>query len=238
MKIRLIVSLNKELMGLSFVEQKEITIGRDTANVLAPLTAEGLSRRHARLFHEDGKWFVEDLGSTNGSYKMGAKIEGREELNVRDVLQFGKLEVCIESLGESAPSAAAPATTVRTAKTLSMPRPASPINPVVDKKAPPAAPNPAAPGSVKMEPVADLTPVEEVKDIPAAEKTGGSKDTAAAETTPASHSPLSPISPVRKPVLKPGLKLPPRKPVSGAGLKLPPRPVLKPVLKKPVLSAK
>ena len=233
MKIRLIVSLNKELMGLSFVDQKEITIGRDTANVLAPLTADGLSRRHARLVYEDGKWFVEDCGSTNGTYKMGVKIAGREELNVRDVLQFGKLEVCVESLGETGPSAAVPAATVRTAKTLVMPRPVSPINPVADKKIPPVAPKPIAVEPVKMEPVADLTPVEETKDIPAAQETGVSP-----EATAAKPSPLSPISPGHKPVLKPGLKLPPRKPVVGAGLKLPPRPVLKTTLKKPVLPAK
>ncbi|MDT8389717.1 MAG: PEGA domain-containing protein [Lentisphaeria bacterium] len=38
---------------------------------------DGISRRHARLFFEDGTWFVEDLGSTNGVRVNGTKVAGR-----------------------------------------------------------------------------------------------------------------------------------------------------------------
>lgn len=38
-----------------------------------------VSRRHARVFHEDGRWFIEDLGSRNGTRLGDTKIE-REAL--------------------------------------------------------------------------------------------------------------------------------------------------------------
>ncbi len=229
MKIKLIVTLNKELMSLSFINQQEITVGRDVSNTIAPLTADGLSRRHARLFVENGKWFVEDCGSTNGTYKMGTKLEGREELKVHDLLQFGKLEISVESIlsGDEPITEPAPAPTARTEKTLELPRPVPPISPIGIKK-----PETPAPAVAELEPVAELTPVEEVKELPKA----------APAAAPA-------LTPVAKPGLKPGLKLPPhktlgsgiklppKKPMLGAGLKLPPRPILKVPPKKPAAPA-
>lgn len=269
MEIKLIVTLNKELMSLKFVDQKEITIGRDTSNTVAPLMVEGLSRRHARIFFEGDKWFVEDCGSTNGSYKMGVKLAERSELKALDLLQFGKLEVSIVSFGSADASAETSLPNAAASKTLVMSRPA-PVNPLGVKKpaAPavaPAAEKPAVPvvpaaekkpavtRLVKIEPIVDLPPVDSVKDLPPVEEVADLPSDAPA----AAASPLSPITPVSKPgvrpalkpairpvlksgakpVLKTGLKLPP-KPGLGAGLKLPPRPVLKTTLKKPVLPAK
>ena len=33
------------------------------------------SSRHARLYPEGGQWFVEDLGSTNGTYLGQARVD-------------------------------------------------------------------------------------------------------------------------------------------------------------------
>jgi pSer/pThr/pTyr-binding forkhead associated (FHA) protein len=34
------------------------------------------SSRHARVFQQDGQWFVEDLGSTNGTFVADQRVEG------------------------------------------------------------------------------------------------------------------------------------------------------------------
>lgn len=51
-------------------------IGRGAACDLV-IDEDGISRRHARFFFEDGTWFVEDLGSTNGVRVNGTKVAGR-----------------------------------------------------------------------------------------------------------------------------------------------------------------
>jgi len=56
-----------------------LTIGRLPDNDLA-LDSPLISRRHARLLHEGGGSFLEDLGSTNGTFVDGQRIEGRVAL--------------------------------------------------------------------------------------------------------------------------------------------------------------
>src|SRR5689334_4462935 len=44
-----------------------------------------ISRRHARIVRRpDGRFYVEDLGSTNGTFVAGRRIEGRAELATGD----------------------------------------------------------------------------------------------------------------------------------------------------------
>lgn len=48
--------------------------------------AEGayVSRKHAAIVFEDGKWLLRDLGSSNGSYVRGADFEKIEEAELAD----------------------------------------------------------------------------------------------------------------------------------------------------------
>ncbi len=41
-----------------------------------------ISGRHGRVSERDGKWYYQDLGSTNGSYINGARIEGNRKAPV------------------------------------------------------------------------------------------------------------------------------------------------------------
>jgi len=57
-----------------------------------------VSRKHAEVAcHADGRWFVRDNESTNGTYVNGARV-GRDEYPVkaRDVVQFGKVAMLAE----------------------------------------------------------------------------------------------------------------------------------------------
>jgi pSer/pThr/pTyr-binding forkhead associated (FHA) protein len=45
---------------------------------------------HARLAGKDGTWFVEDLGSTNGTYLNDRKVVAPVEVHAGDVVRVGK----------------------------------------------------------------------------------------------------------------------------------------------------
>ncbi len=68
----------------------EATIGRGEDNT-ARLTSPEVSQHHARIFHdvESGAWWVEDLGSLNGTRLDGEPVSGRERLGGLHVLSFG-----------------------------------------------------------------------------------------------------------------------------------------------------
>lgn len=51
-----------------------MVIGRSTSADLH-VADRFLSRRHARLFRNDGEWWIEDLGSRNGSWLNGRRID-------------------------------------------------------------------------------------------------------------------------------------------------------------------
>jgi hypothetical protein len=45
----------------------ETVLGRDEQCHVS-INDSSVSQRHARVYHSDGEWYVEDLGSTNGTY--------------------------------------------------------------------------------------------------------------------------------------------------------------------------
>lgn len=61
--------------------------GRSADVVIAEST---ISRAHAALGYRDGGYFVQDLGSTNGTLVNGSRRE-RAELDEGDEIQMGKL---------------------------------------------------------------------------------------------------------------------------------------------------
>jgi hypothetical protein len=65
-----------------------ILIGRANDSTLV-LTDDYVSTRHARITHHDGHWFVEDLGSTNGTYLGNAKLEGPMILEANVPVRIG-----------------------------------------------------------------------------------------------------------------------------------------------------
>ena len=66
------------------VDQR-LTIGRDKANGLA-IDDEGLSLHHAELRQEDGKLFVWDAGSVNGTFLNGEKVAQKAEVKAGPAL--------------------------------------------------------------------------------------------------------------------------------------------------------
>ncbi|MEI9941702.1 MAG: GGDEF domain-containing protein [Pseudomonadota bacterium] len=69
------------------VEQTPFTMGRHATNQL-PIDDDSISRFHARFVCEEGKYFVEDLGSRNGTFLQGKRIT-RAEIRDDDWVQLG-----------------------------------------------------------------------------------------------------------------------------------------------------
>ena len=81
--------------GASFtLEGDQIDVGRDSTNEIVINDAE-ISRRHARLTFQGGKYVLEDLGSTNGTFVNGQRLAGPRVLKSGEVVSFGEQIVMI-----------------------------------------------------------------------------------------------------------------------------------------------
>ncbi|MCZ6835635.1 MAG: FHA domain-containing protein, partial [Planctomycetota bacterium] len=73
-------------------------IGRSTEAL--PISDETVSRRHAELTPDNGKWFVRDLDSSNGTYINGRPVLDREEVVPGDRIKCGSLVAVLEQIGD------------------------------------------------------------------------------------------------------------------------------------------
>jgi pSer/pThr/pTyr-binding forkhead associated (FHA) protein len=95
---RLVVTRSRVVPVGTVVEAGPVptTIGRSDDNVLVLDGDDYASGHHARVESGlDGTWVV-DLGSTNGTYVNGERIEGRRRLHEGDLLQVGDTELAFE----------------------------------------------------------------------------------------------------------------------------------------------
>jgi phosphoserine phosphatase RsbU/P len=53
------------------------------------LESLAVSRQHAQVSYQQGAWFIEDLGSSNGTWVNGEKINQRRPLTEHDAVQIG-----------------------------------------------------------------------------------------------------------------------------------------------------
>jgi pSer/pThr/pTyr-binding forkhead associated (FHA) protein len=72
--------------------EEKTTIGRLPENTLH-IDDSSVSSNHAEIIYESHSFFVHDLGSTNGTFLNGAKVE-TAVLNHADELRFGSV-VCL-----------------------------------------------------------------------------------------------------------------------------------------------
>jgi pSer/pThr/pTyr-binding forkhead associated (FHA) protein len=66
-----------------------VTLGRGGTNDLE-LGDEYVSTRHARFVPHNGQWYVEDLGSTNGTYVAGARISRPTPVGAKSTIRIGR----------------------------------------------------------------------------------------------------------------------------------------------------
>jgi hypothetical protein len=79
------------------LDSKPLTVGRGSNNDLTLADDEYASGRHARFeMRRDGVW-LEDIGSTNGTYVNGIRVTRERRLAPGDVVRIGETDLRYES---------------------------------------------------------------------------------------------------------------------------------------------
>jgi pSer/pThr/pTyr-binding forkhead associated (FHA) protein len=138
----------KPMNGREHPLEGDVTIGREGCDVV--LADPEVSRRHAMLRRTANGAVVEDLGSTNGTFVNGERIQGVRDLADGDVIAFGNTEWQVRA---AAPAVVgSPQVTAARSIPVEPPAPAATTAGVAPAAAPPApaaaaaaAPRPAAP---------------------------------------------------------------------------------------------
>lgn len=87
---QLVVVEPADLRGRSYQVGNEVTLGR-AAGCQITVDDTFVSQLHARVFVRDGRFLVEDLGSTNGTYLNRQKVAGPMVISPGDRLQVGNV---------------------------------------------------------------------------------------------------------------------------------------------------
>ena len=86
---RLVVDKPSTQKGTSFEIGPEVTVGRAAGCHIALPDDTFVSQLHARVFERSGQVYVEDLGSSNGTYVNGHRVSAPTPMHRGDSLQVG-----------------------------------------------------------------------------------------------------------------------------------------------------
>jgi hypothetical protein len=83
--------------GTIILLDNDVVFGR-AAESDVPLTSDAtVSGRHARVFRRNGSPYLEDLGSTNGTYVNGQPLAAERLLRPGDIVAVGSTELVYEA---------------------------------------------------------------------------------------------------------------------------------------------
>src|SRR3954452_22203896 len=78
------------------LQGQTVSIGR-ASDCTIPIKDRYLSRRHAEIIAQSGAWFVKDLGSANGTYLNGSRVDRDSPLKTGDRIRLGDTEIVFVS---------------------------------------------------------------------------------------------------------------------------------------------
>jgi hypothetical protein len=81
--------------GSGFALDAITSLGRDVNNSIV-LEDEFVSTTHAALTYRGRAWYVEDLGSTNGTFVNGSQVDGLAPIAFGDEIQIGQVRLRLE----------------------------------------------------------------------------------------------------------------------------------------------
>ena len=110
-----LIGMSEEIKGKIFsLTQDEVVIGRRKESQIM-LDNASVSGRHCMIRKDGNRYFVRDLGSTNGTRLNGRDVNVDLRLRPKDLLQVGSVEVIFDSdepIEDSADSALANTTRI------------------------------------------------------------------------------------------------------------------------------
>lgn len=116
MKLSLVVLSEGKASGQSIpVKLSQFIIGRDPQCHLRPASSV-ISKRHCALITKDGKVYVRDFDSTNGTFVNEQQLKGQRELKNGDVLKLGPVVFRVEMEGAAAVDKPTPLPAARSGK--------------------------------------------------------------------------------------------------------------------------
>lgn len=74
---------------LKFPLEAGLSLGRSRSSGI-PVSDQFASHMHARVYPKGHFFFIEDLGSTNGTFVNGRRIDGQTQLKVHDEIRMGE----------------------------------------------------------------------------------------------------------------------------------------------------
>ena len=78
------------------LQGEQVSIGR-ASECTIPIKDRYLSRKHAEIIAGQGAWVLKDLGSANGTYLNGARVERDIQLKPGDRIRLGDTEIVFET---------------------------------------------------------------------------------------------------------------------------------------------
>jgi hypothetical protein len=86
--------------GAAFVLQPRTTVGRHPDNTIV-IDEPFLSVEHAELAYDRGRWWLRDLGSTNGTFVNDRPVTVVTGIRTDDIVQFGRITLrLVEGTGD------------------------------------------------------------------------------------------------------------------------------------------
>lgn len=108
MKLGLLVTTPGKQEGKVLeIKLPQFLIGRDAQCQLRPASPL-ISKRHCAILQRDGKAFIRDFDSTNGTFVNDEPVKGERELHHEDVLKIGPIEFKVTISQVAAPTPAPP----------------------------------------------------------------------------------------------------------------------------------
>jgi hypothetical protein len=78
--------------GVAFALRPVTTVGRHAHNTIV-VDEPFLSVEHAEIAFDQGRWWLRDLGSTNGTFVNGDPVTVATGIRPGDIVQFGRIKL-------------------------------------------------------------------------------------------------------------------------------------------------